>query len=103
MFRSMRNAVLRTALTLLTFVPAAHALSLDQTISGCNGIAPLRTIQANPSNYRTYLTTLLPGDRLLLAAGTYTAGLRLAGTTGQPGKCIVIEGPASGSPALFLG
>lgn len=31
-----------------------HAQTLDQTLSGCNGAAPLRTIQANPSNYKSH-------------------------------------------------
>jgi len=44
-----------------------------------------------------------PGDRLLFAAGTYTQGLPIHNKHGQPGKCIVFEGPASGSPALFTG
>ncbi|MET0400016.1 MAG: right-handed parallel beta-helix repeat-containing protein [Longimicrobiaceae bacterium] len=82
---------------------ASQAGSLAQTLSGCNGAAPLRTIQATPSNYRSLIAGLLPGDRLLLAAGTYTQGLPLHGKNGQPGKCIVVEGPASGSPALFTG
>ena len=76
--------------------------SLAATLSGCNGAAPLRTIQATPSNYRSLIAGLLPGDRLLLAAGTY-GHLPLHGKHGEPGKCIVIEGPASGSPALFMG
>jgi hypothetical protein len=66
-------------------------------------VAPTRTIQANPSTYRSLLTTLQPGDRLLLAAGTYTQQIRLNGLNGQPNRCIVIEGPATGSPALFTG
>src|SRR5688500_18333273 len=99
----MRKAVVRTAVAILFIVTASQAQTLDQTISGCNGVAPTRTIQANPSNYRSFLAGLLPGDRLQLAAGTYTTGLNLWNKSGQPGKCIVIEGPASGSPALFLG
>ncbi len=59
--------------------------SLAATISGCNGAAPLRTIQANPSNYRSLIAGLLPGDRLLLAAGTYTGGLNLWDKNGEPG------------------
>ncbi|HEX8363636.1 MAG TPA: pre-peptidase C-terminal domain-containing protein, partial [Longimicrobium sp.] len=77
--------------------------SLAATLSGCNGAAPLRTIQATPSNYRSLIPGLLPGDRLLLAAGTYTQGLNLWDKNGEPGKCIVVEGPASGAPALFTG
>jgi hypothetical protein len=84
-------------------VPDGPSLSLAQTLSGCNGAAPLRTIQATPSNYRSLIAGLIPGDRLLLAAGTYTQGLPLHDKHGEPGKCIVIEGPASGSPALFTG
>lgn len=82
---------------------AAQAQTLDQTLSGCNGAAPLRTIQANPSNYKSLIPGLLPGDRLQLAAGTYTEGLNLWYKNGEPGKCIVIEGPASGAPAIFTG
>jgi hypothetical protein len=81
---------------------ASQTGSLAATLSGCNGAAPLRTIQATPSNYRSLIAGLLPGDRLLLAAGTY-GHLPLHGKNGEPGKCIVIEGPASGSPALFTG
>jgi hypothetical protein len=81
----------------------APAGSLAATLSGCNGAAPLRTIQGTPSNYRSLIAGLLPGDRLLLAAGTYTGGLNLWDKNGEPGKCIVIEGPATGSPALFTG
>ncbi len=107
-----RKNLLRAALVLLLpLVPslvtpaasAAQALPLDQTIGGCNGIAPLRTIQANSANYSSYVSTLQPGDRLLLAAGTYTQGLWLHNLNGQPGRCIAVEGPATGAPALFLG
>lgn len=103
-----RKNLLRAALVALLAStplasPAARALSLDQTLGGCNGVAPLRTIQANPSNYTSYVSRLQPGDRLLLAAGTYTQGLWLHNLNGQAGRCIVIEGPATGSPALFLG
>jgi hypothetical protein len=83
--------------------PVTEAQTLDQTLSGCNGAAPLRTIQATPSDYRTKLANLIAGDRLLLAAGTYTQGLPIVNKNGQPGQCIVIEGPSTGSPALFTG
>lgn len=79
----------------------AQSSALAQSLSGCNGAAPLRTIQADPSNYRSKISGLIPGDRLLLAAGTYTQGLQLHDKHGEPGKCIVVEGPATGSPALF--
>jgi hypothetical protein len=99
----LRKTLLRTAIATLLVASATQAQTVDQTLSGCNGVAPTRTIQATPSNYRSLIAGLLPGDRLLLAAGTYTQGLNLWNKNGQPGKCIVIEGPASGSPALFTG
>ncbi|HEX9940786.1 MAG TPA: hypothetical protein VGG03_02120 [Thermoanaerobaculia bacterium] len=99
----IRKAVLQTAVAVLLVASAAQAQTLDQTLSGCNGAAPLRTIQANPSNYRSLLSTLIPGDRLLLAPGTYTQGLPFWNKSGEPGKCIVVEGPTNGSPALFTG
>ena len=99
----LTKALLRTAITTLLLLPAlAHAQTLDQTLSGCNGAAPLRTINATPSDYRSKIAALIPGDRLLLAAGTYTQGLPIHNKHGEPGKCIVFEGPASGS-ALFTG
>src|SRR5919206_707136 len=99
----LSKAFLRIAAITLAVAPLAQAQTLDQTLSGCNGAAPLRTIQATPSDYRSKLATLIPGDRLLLAAGTYTQGLPIHDLHGEPSKCIVIEGPASGSPALFTG
>jgi hypothetical protein len=99
----LRKALLRTAIAVLFVTTAVHAQTLDQTLSGCNGAAPLRTVNATPSTYRSLINGLIPGDRLLLAAGTYTQGLPLWGKHGQAGKCIVIEGPATGSPALFTG
>jgi hypothetical protein len=99
----MKKLVRRLSFAALLVASASQAQTLDQVIGGCGGVAPTRTIQATPSNYRTLLTSLVPGDRLLLAAGTYTQGLRPHGLNGQASKCIVIEGPASGTPALFLG
>jgi hypothetical protein len=100
--RSLLFALILSAL-FLSGGMAARAQTLDQTLSGCNGAAPLRTIQANPSNYKSLIPGLIPGDRLQLAAGTYTQGLNLWNKNGQANKCIVIEGPASGSPAIFTG
>ena len=100
----LRKALLCTAIAATLLVAsAARAQTLDQTLSGCNGAVPLRTIQATPSDYRSKIAGLIPGDRLLLAAGTYTQGLPIHNKHGAPGKCIVFEGPASGSPALFTG
>lgn len=99
-----KKIALRVAvLSALLFAPALRAQTLDQTIGGCGGVAPTRTIQANPSTYRSLLAGLQPGDRLLLAPGTYTQQIRLDGLNGQPNRCIVIEGPATGTPAHFTG
>lgn len=101
-----RKAVLCTAVAALIYAAAsrpANAQTLAQSLGGCGTAAPLRTIQANPSNYRSFIAGLKPGDRLLLAAGTYTAGMRLYNLNGQPNRCIVVEGPASGAPATFVG
>ncbi|HYC90933.1 MAG TPA: pre-peptidase C-terminal domain-containing protein [Thermoanaerobaculia bacterium] len=99
----LRKALLRTAIATFLLASAIQAQTLDQTLSGCNGAAPLQTITATPSDYRSKIAGLIPGDRLLLAAGTYTQGLPLWNKHGQAGKCIVVEGPATGSPALFTG
>jgi hypothetical protein len=99
-----KKIALRVAtLAALLLAPGLKAQTLDQTIGGCGGVAPTRTIQANPSNYKSLLAGLQPGDRLLLAPGTYTQQLVLSGKNGQPNRCIVIEGPATGTPALFTG
>ncbi|HYC90084.1 MAG TPA: hypothetical protein VEO54_12790 [Thermoanaerobaculia bacterium] len=99
----LRKTRLHIAIATFLVATATQAQTLDQTLSGCNGAAPLRTIQATPSNYRSLIAGLIPGDRLLFAAGTYTQGLPIHNKHGQPGKCIVFEGPATGSPALFMG
>lgn len=72
-------------------------------IDGCGGNPPQRTLTATPADYRAVLPTLQAGDRLQLAAGMYTQGLPLNGINGAAGQCIVIEGPASGAPAVFTG
>lgn len=99
----LSKALLRVAIATLLVASVTQAQTLDQTLSGCNGAAPLRTIQAGPSDYVSKVANLIPGDRLQLAAGTYGQYLNLYNLHGQPGQCIVIEGPASGSPALFTG
>jgi hypothetical protein len=101
----LRKALLRIVVAaLLLAASAAQAQTLDQTLSGCNGAAPLRTFQATEfDDYKTIVANLIPGDRLQFAAGTYRNGLDLRNKNGQPGKCIVIEGPASAPYALFEG
>ncbi|HEX7181230.1 MAG TPA: hypothetical protein VF756_05265 [Thermoanaerobaculia bacterium] len=99
----LKRFVFLTVLAASLLTPALQAQTLDQTIGGCGGVAPTRTLQAGPSNYASLLAGLQPGDRLLLAPGTYTQQLRFNGLNGQPNKCIVIEGPATGTPAVFTG
>jgi hypothetical protein len=95
----MRRAL--AALAGLALPGPAAAQTLADQVGGCLGNPPEQTIGANPSNYRTLLPTLGPGDRLLLAAGTYAMGLPIDALNGQPGRCIVIEGPATGPRAVF--
>ena len=61
------------------------------------------TIPADPSNYKTQLGLLQPGDRLELAGGNYPDGLQITGINGTPTDWIIITGPSSGTPATFLG
>lgn len=55
---------------------------------------------ATPSNYRTVVTTLQPGDTLRLAAGAYGL-LNVSNLHGRADAPIVIAGPATGDPAVF--
>ena len=72
-------------------------------IGGCSGTVPERIIDADPSSYRALLDSLAAGDLLRLAPGTYDEGLPIDGLSGEPDRCIVIEGPDSGPPAIFTG
>jgi hypothetical protein len=58
------------------------------------------TVNANPSNYRTALSNLQPGDTLQLAAGTYTQGLPIGSKSGTATAPIIIRGPDDQS-AIF--
>lgn len=92
------------AAALLAALPAiGRAQTLADQIGGCLGNPPEQTIAATPANYRSLIPTLQPGDRLQLAAGTYTQGLPLDDLHGEAGRCIVIEGPETGAPAVFTG
>jgi hypothetical protein len=61
-----------------------------------------RGIRADPSNYRTLLSGLSPGDVLLLAPGEYPR-LRIANIRGAPGRCITIAGPTGDRRAIIFG
>jgi hypothetical protein len=59
-------------------------------------------ISANPSNYRSLIGSLRPGDTLLLQAGDYD-GLHLKRINGTVDAPIVITGPDAGPRAVILG
>jgi hypothetical protein len=75
-------------ITLLTFLQSVAATAAERT--------------AGPEDYRAALWTLKPGDTLRLEAGVYTEGLSIAYLNGTETAPIVITGPESGDPALFL-
>ncbi|MCB9712293.1 MAG: right-handed parallel beta-helix repeat-containing protein [Myxococcales bacterium] len=69
----------------------------------CDGSPPGSILVADPTNYRDQLDAMQPGDVLQLAAGTYDQGLPISGMNGSAGACFVIEGPATGAPAVLTG
>lgn len=92
------------ALPLLALVLAAPASATTAAeVGGCAGTVVENVVAASPANYSALLATLQPGDLLRLAAGTYTQGLTLQDRNGEPDRCVIIEGPAAGAPAVFLG
>ncbi|MCF6325341.1 MAG: DUF5011 domain-containing protein [Gammaproteobacteria bacterium] len=60
-------------------------------------------IAANPDNYRNLIGSLQAGDTLQLEAGSYERGLPISNRHGEPGNPIIITGPETGDPAVFLG
>jgi MYXO-CTERM domain-containing protein len=87
---------MRTANIRLCFAAffAAHSLS---------GEAIAADVPATPADYQAKLSSLKAGDVLKLAAGDYTSGMNIVGMNGSAGMPIVIQGPASGAPARFVG
>lgn len=61
-----------------------------------------RVLNATPSNYKSVLGTLQPGDTMLLAPGNYPA-LYISGRRGTSSQCIFITGPTTGAPAVIQG
>ncbi len=93
-----------TGLYILLLIVAVPIDATDAAaVGGCAGTVPERELDADPASYLATLDTLVPGDLLRLAAGTYPGGLPIDGLDGEPDRCIVIEGPASGPPAIFTG
>ncbi|MEM8933931.1 MAG: hypothetical protein AAGE94_22260, partial [Acidobacteriota bacterium] len=79
------------------------AATTAATIGGCADTVPSRVLTADPTNYLGVVSGLVAGDQLQHAGGTYTSGLPIDGLTGAEEDCIVIEGPTSGTPAVFTG
>lgn len=69
----------------------------------CVVAARADTLDADPSNYKTVLGELAPGDTMVLAPGDYTQGFTISGVHGTENAWITIRGPASGAPARILG
>lgn len=80
-----------------------HGVLVGVAALVCSATAGAAVLPADPTNYRTVIQSLGPGDTMQLAAGDYTAGLDVVGLNGSEALPIVIEGPASGPPAVFLG
>src|SRR6185437_2738246 len=89
-----------------------QASSGDQTFStaaAASAFAPLcstppagKVVNATPSNYKSLLGTMQPGDTLALAPGSYPL-LHISGLRGTSSQCIFIIGPASGTAAVIQG
>lgn len=104
MRRSLATLTAALALALaLTMAASTAAAGPPAGYGGCDPTAVERVIAATPATYLALVPTLGPGDLLELAPGTYGGGLPLHDLAGEPGRCIVVAGPASGPPAVFTG
>lgn len=96
---------MRSLLVVLVGWVVAVPVAADQLVAEygeCAGTVPQRIFDIGPADdYRALLPTLVAGDLVRFAGGTYTLGLPLSGLTGAPNACIVLEGPAEGPPARF--
>lgn len=80
----------------ISFLPTALLYALCFSILFVSAVEGGTIKQGNPDNYRQLLTTLLPGDTLILAAGVYERGLPISDCQGTPEAWITITGPESG-------
>lgn len=85
----------RTRLALSALAPIV-ALALARTD------AHATEYRADPSTFTAMLPMLRAGDTLALAAGRYTRPLNVTGINGTAMSPIVITGPTSGEPAVFV-
>jgi hypothetical protein len=65
-------------------------------------VAQADVLNGNPSNYRSLLSSMQPGDTLQLASGTYTQGLPISSRAGTAQAPLIIQGPPDQS-AVFIG
>ena len=82
---------------------AGCVLLVLAALAGPDRALAQRLLEATPADYRQYLTRLQPGDTLRLAPGVYRTGLPLRRLNGSAAAPIVITGPETGDPAVFLG
>jgi Quinohemoprotein amine dehydrogenase, alpha subunit domain III len=81
-----------------------HPIRYAPALALAGLLAPLSAavLDATPSNYRSLLRTLKPGDTLNLAAGRYL-GLPISNLRGTEEAWITITGPNTPPEALILG
>lgn len=85
---------------------AAATSGLAATAADYGGCAETTVdiaVTADPSTYQAILAAMGPGHLLHLTAGTYPGGLVFDGHHGEPDRCIIVEGPSSGPPAVLTG
>jgi hypothetical protein len=103
--RKLGSSPLAALALLMAWLPgAAQALTeLADSYGACIATATSQTINLGPGgNYQATIDAAQAGQRIVLAGGTYTNGLRIYDLNAAPGNCIVIEGPADRS-AVFVG
>ena len=91
-----------------TSAPRSVTVSVPATQQSPVSSSSGTIIHADSSNYLSKLSTLQPGDTLLLASGTYNnpntvPGLPIFNINGTQSKPITIMGPNSGSRPVFIG
>lgn len=67
----------------------------------CEEGASGAVIEATPADYKAKLATMLPGDTLQLAAGSYPDGLPIFDMNGSVGKCFIIDGASTSGKVVF--
>lgn len=78
------------------------AIMLCALLPGILAPAAAEIFEGRPDNYVALVRVLSAGDELRLVPGEYTQGLSIRQLMGASGAPIVITGPSTGAPALFL-